>query len=650
MVSAIYILYWPDSLEYPHSQILLHRRYQNDIPKNQIVINNFDQMYKQLNLHERVPFLLSRGINYTYVNVANDLKMVAVARKNINAMLIIVFLHNFYQILYRYLCNNKNSHNQDRKVIQLDKDIIIDNINVCFELLDECMDFGIIQSTDYNLLKEYIKVEVNLPKSFQSSNEADNDDYDDDDHYFDHQNGVKARKSKVNIKKNDNIKSTKGHAVIDDVLSNQNKYSNSSILKTGSMAINWRPKGVFYVKNEIYLDIVEDCHFFYDLGSNVIRRNEIYGTCTAICYLSGMPVCQLGFNEENISGIDRSDIKHINRELKINLLKNNNDDDDEDDNDEVDDFQEEDVTKEKEKEKKSEGESSLSNRKHNKIPLRNVQFHQCVELSSIYENDVIKFIPPDDTFILMTYHVEQQKQSQKLPLIMIQPMYRIITESNKLQIMCVLKTNFKKRLHCRDLIVQIPIDPNLFEIDLKFNVVDDLKFKSELGEVSFKIDTSELYWKFDDITGRRTIKMMAEIPLNENEIDGEVIENHFNLYESKENYVDYDAMDTKDSLDDFYGVNGHNGSLLKRIVELSKTRHDFNNIILSFSIPLLTYSGIKVNYLTVDEETLKYTCFPWVKYITRSRSNTNKKPDNQGFEGQNCYYRFKLASNCFQVV
>ena len=36
---------------------------------------------------------------------------------------------------------------------------------------------------------------------------------------------------------------------------------NSSILRTYSLAINWRPKGIFYAKNEIFIDIIEDCEF-----------------------------------------------------------------------------------------------------------------------------------------------------------------------------------------------------------------------------------------------------------------------------------------------------------------------------------------------------------------------------------------------------
>ena len=107
---------------------------------------------------------------------------------------------------------------------------------------------------------------------------------------------------------------------------------NSSILRTYSLAINWRPKGIFYAKNEIFIDIIEDCEFVYDLGTGVIKCNEIYGTCVVKSYLSGMPVCRLGFNERNLSRIedDQEEESLGIPENQLNLLKEDqNEDDDE---------------------------------------------------------------------------------------------------------------------------------------------------------------------------------------------------------------------------------------------------------------------------------------------------------------------------------
>jgi hypothetical protein len=557
---------------------------------------------------------------------------VAVCSDNVNAMLTVVFLDHFYQILHRYLVKPKDN-------VILDKDTVIDNINIIFELLDECMDFGIVQQTDYNLLKEYIKVEINLPRL--TSIDDDDDEEEEEEEVQNKKRGKKhgKRKLKDGKSRSKTITSTKNMPIKKDVIAKQDEYINSSILKTASLAINWRPKGVFYVKNEIYLDIVENCHFYYDLQSDTIKLNEVFGTCSARCYLSGMPQCKLGFNEENISGIDKSEI--IPRKQDDNNLLHNEDDNDEEEDEEVS------LASDDKNDDKNDGETRQ--KLHNRIPIRNIQFHQCVELSSVYEDNLLRFVPPDDSFVLMTYNVEQQKQRRKLPLIMIKPIFRINHEARKLQILCVLNTNFKRRLRCVDLLIKIPIDPNLFDIAENFGP-EDLKYKSELGDVSFKIDSSELFWRFDDINGRKTVKMMAEIPLNNvGNITLETIDNFmYNKIDnttknSNDGEQDDDEDDEDDSLDKFYGVNGKTGSLVHSVLKHAREKQGYNNILVSFQIPQLTYSGIKINYLTVDEEQMKYTCFPWVKYLTQSPGNVEQAT------AHNCIYRFKLGPRCFQI-
>ena len=48
-------------------------------------------------------------------------------------------------------------------------------------------------------------------------------------------------------------------------------------------------------------------------------------------------------------------------------------------------------------------------KKNHRIPIRNIQFHQCIELASVYKENIINFIPPDDKFVLMTYHARATK-------------------------------------------------------------------------------------------------------------------------------------------------------------------------------------------------------------------------------------------------
>lgn len=621
------------NLEYLSSEVLLNRIFYDDVSDSRQVVDTFDVVYRRQLPEQRTPFFQSNGLHYIYIHGDNDIFLLLVTRKNIDTMLMVLFLRNFLGLMKHYLCNNDAS-----TPLIFDKEVVLDNVYFIYELLDECMDQGIIQMTDYNILKEYIKILPNRPVFnikpddlyFLSDSESGTDS-DSNAVKTDKKKSKNKKKLKQSKKELNKVKSTHNQAIKTDTIQVDEERINSSILRASSLSINWRPKGIFYAKNEIYIDMIENCEFYYDLQENVILRNEIFGNCFIKCYLSGMPICIVGFNETRISRIENDDnLTNSSVERTGNQLKVEEEDDDEDE----------------------EAKTERENKKH--IPFRNIQFHQCVELDSIYKDNLMKFIPPDDKFTLMSYQIEQQRQRRKLPLIMIKPTYRIKPDENRLQILVVLSTNFKKRLHGKNLLIKIPVNPLLFRV-----IMDDeheLKYKTELGDVSFQVDSSELVWNIDNLSGNNpSIKMMAELSVT-NDVKSLTLEkikttlqNKTERQKQQELEMNQDELDdneeAKRELDRYYGVNGSNSSLFEEIQKKLTLIKSFNHIKMSFNIPMLSYSGLKVNYLKVDEPDLKYTCFPWVRYVTQS-----DKVDLSLFSAtpkSNCTYRFKLGANCF---
>lgn len=675
VVYSLYILHWPEThLEYLRSELLLHRRYNNNLPDEILVLQNFEDAYKELLPEERTPFIHRRGLNYAYMRGDNDIILLTVTRKNVNAMLSVVFLHNFYGLLFHYICDvtkKKDNTLQDNKIVsKLTKEAIMDSSTLIYELLDECMDFGIVQVTDYKILREYIKVEANLPK-LGTYEDNWNDLSSDSDKEKGEKSDSKRKTAKKKIKE---VKSTHNQAINDDVNEIEASYINSSVLRATSLAISWRPKGIFYAKNEIYIDIIENCEFQFSLATNSIKRNEIYGRCVVKCYLSGMPNCKLGFNEKYISGIDNEDDYRGNHENDDPISRTDNqlkiqDIDIDDEGEEGDDesaIEDEGTRNEVKQDEDLESNMSITDstnspkkrKRHNKIPIRNIQFHQCIELASIYKDNIINFTPPDDKFVLMTYYVEQQKQKRKLPLFMVRPTYRIVKSTNKLQILCTLSTNFKKRLHCRNLTIKIPINPHIIRIEHHKNELKDgMKFKAELGDVNYKIDSSELYWHIDNVNGKLTnIKMMAEMSLspkyNEELTLKSIEESLNNRYRQDYKSTDLDDEgDAKADLDKYYGVNGASSSLAVKIQKQIKATQSFNYVKCSFNIPMFSYSGLRLTYLKVTEEQMKYSCFPWVRYITESSDTTgSSKVEDESLSTRDCNYTFELSLDCFQFV
>ena len=249
-------------------------------------------------------------------------------------------------------------------------------------------------------------------------------------------------------------------------------------MRTYSLAINWRPKGIFYAKNEIFVDIIENVEFIYDLKTNTVKRNEIYGSCMVKSYLSGIPVCRMGFNENYMSSIENNDVsKNTDTEplpenqMRIenieegeSLLEGGEEDHEEKESKTLVAPSLDDLGGDAHLNHEEESEKSLENKvpkttaksfKH-RIPIRNIQFHQCIELSKIYRDNIVTFIPPDDKFELMSYQVEQHKNKKKLPLISIKPVFKVIQKTKRLLVMCTLNTTFPRRRHCKSLLVRKP--------------------------------------------------------------------------------------------------------------------------------------------------------------------------------------------------
>ncbi|KAI3403580.2 apm1 [Candida oxycetoniae] len=179
---------------------------------------------------EYKPFINDQGINYVFIN-HNNLYICALTRKNENVMTVIIFLSKLVEVMTQYFKS-------------LEEESIRDNFVIIYELLDEMMDFGIVQTTDFKILKEYIT----------------------QDYYS-------------------LIKSTPTHLVAPP-----NALTN---------AVSWRKDGITYKKNEAFLDVVESINMLITANGQVLN-SEILGEVNIKSHLSGMPDLRLGLNDKGI--------------------------------------------------------------------------------------------------------------------------------------------------------------------------------------------------------------------------------------------------------------------------------------------------------------------------------------------------------------
>lgn len=170
---------------------------------------------------------------------------------------------------------------------KLAEESIRDNFVILYELLDEIMDFGYPQTTDTKILQTYI---------FQES--------------------YKLKKA-------------------------------STVPAVVTNAVSWRPEGIKYRRNELFIDVIESVNLSVN-SKGAILQNEVSGCVKMKVHLSAMPQLRLGLSDKILRAINSS------------------------------------------------GQDSVG--------FENVKFHQCVQLSRVSDKNIY-FVPPDGDFELMSYRM-----------------------------------------------------------------------------------------------------------------------------------------------------------------------------------------------------------------------------------------------------
>nr|GLL22402.1 AP-1 complex subunit mu-2-like [Ipomoea trifida]GMD86411.1 AP-1 complex subunit mu-2-like isoform X1 [Ipomoea batatas] len=208
---------------------------------------------------------------------------------------------------------------------ELEEESLRDNFVVVYELLDEIMDFGYPQYTEAKILSEFIKTDAYRMEVAQRPPMA------------------------------------------------------------VTNAVSWRSEGVFYKKNEVFLDVVEHVNILVNSNGQLIR-SEVVGALKMRTYLSGMPECKLGLNDRVLL------------------------------------------------------EAQGRTTKGKAIDLDDIKFHQCVRLARFENDRTISFIPPDGSFDLMTYRLSTQVK----PLIWVEAQVERHSRS-RVEIMVKARSQFKER-------------------------------------------------------------------------------------------------------------------------------------------------------------------------------------------------------------
>lgn len=278
----------------------------------------------------------------------------------------------------------------------VEEESIRDNYVVIYELLDEMMDFGHPQITDAKVLQEYITQE--------------------------------------------------SHALDDQ--------ARASAVVTNT--ISWRPEGIFYKKNELFLDVIESYNCTLAADGSVIT-NEIVGKINCSAYLSGMPILKLGLNDS---------------EKKSPQQQSNSDS----------------------------AQSTIQRaRKGKYVNMEDVKFHQCVQLDQFEKDRTITFTPPDGNFELLSYRI---RDVQSKPLFLVDTDVDVRSHSRVI-VTVKAKSQYRKR-SVGTVEIAVPVPPD----------ADSPKFKAQIGTVVYAPERNAVLWKIKQFTGGKEATMTAQLQLS----------------------------------------------------------------------------------------------------------------------------------------
>lgn len=492
--------------------LLIHRQYRRELDSAK-VIDKFRRSYIEA-LPACSPVLRCGSWTFVYVKCDSIYLMMPVYG-DANVVCLITFLHKFTGVLRNYL----SSYGQiQQSEWQIDADSIRDNYILLYELFDETLDWGIPQLTEFSILKEYV------------------------------------RPQNTNV-----IESEKGNS--DGTEKQISNEVNASISRSSMAKISWRPKGIFYDKNEFFMNFEEHLKFKYNFKARRLMLNTISGEINCTSYLSGMPTLKLELNEP---------------------------------------FKRESV----------ENATSLSISSANSI-FSNVNYHQCVQIDDSDEH-LLTFIPPDGRFKLLSYQILHTDSLR--PLIVIRPRYIVYSKNGhyRLRIKLKILTTFKRKYNMSDISIVlplfVPVDNLVFDFDKPF------RFSTKIGRVVHNLCENTITWQISRMDGLSRGQMVSEFELTTRQhVDYEHRQNIFHNRQTKNDIVYY-HLRTK--LDKLRGTiaDSELSSALESTTSIGVFTEKNMIITVNFTLEAMLYSGLKVNFLQVQEPELQFEAFPWVRY------------------------------------
>lgn len=338
-----------------------------------LVYREYSDAVKRLEFNEFSTYLLStKGLKENPIIYFNGVSYFYIKQKDLFIIVSTKANPNaamVFQFLYQFLNICKAYFAQE-----LNDSTVRKNFVIIYELLDEILDYGVPQITEPEVLKRYIL-----------------------------EGGLKLEQ-----------------------LSDFDKLKQITMQATG--ANSWRPDGIFYKKNNIFIDLIETVNLTFSSKGQVLKF-DIAGAIECKCELSGMPECKFGMNDKLLLQRDFAG-------------------------------------------------GAASDR--NAVVINDLKFDQCVKLSKFDKERAITFIPPDGKFTLMNYRISDATQ------VPIKLMCLFSKTGNKMEYKIKMRAEFESSNSAENIELKIPIPVETSKKNLNPGV-GKAKYESDQNAIIWRI-------------------------------------------------------------------------------------------------------------------------------------------------------------------
>ncbi|EDO18057.1 hypothetical protein Kpol_1045p44 [Vanderwaltozyma polyspora DSM 70294] len=363
------------------------------------------------NLDVRSPILTLGSTTFHHIrsNSRDHLWLVAVTRSNANSGAIWEFLYKFDSLLNAFGLDNETTLKEE--------------FMTCYELLDLMLNVdGVPLDTELSSVSAKMSTKPLHSINSPSDSSLDNSS------------------SPLSISK---------------FLNRNNRSMSVDTMNTEPSNYPWRPNGIKYKKNEIFLNINEKISILVSKDETILKA-YVDGTVDLTSHLSGTPTCQFGLNDS----------------LSVDEPNYYNSDDN-----------------------GFRNQQNIPRATAGTVVLEDCKFHECVSLDKFNRDRIIKFVPPDGHIELMKYHV---RDNINLPF-KVTPNVINSRSRTGLDYRITLKSLFPSKLSANDVVLKIPVPSST--VDCKLNVSN--------GKCRFVPEESCIIWKFAKYNGLTENKLSA---------------------------------------------------------------------------------------------------------------------------------------------